>query len=66
MSDRMPARVSIFISCTLSALAVLVIWGLGTSSALLIAFSVLWGLTALSFVGLWSKMITRICSECSH
>jgi predicted MFS family arabinose efflux permease len=64
ISDRVPARVCVFASCTGATLAVLVLWGMGNvSPGLLIAFSIVWGLTALSFVALWSKMISRICKE---
>jgi hypothetical protein len=51
------------ISCALSTIATLALWGLGTTDGLLVAFSIVWGLTALSFVGLWSKIITTIGSE---
>lgn len=63
ISDRVSARVTVSINCTLAALSVFVLWGMGTSSGMLVAFSILWGFSALSFVALWSKLITRTCSE---
>lgn len=63
LSDRLPTRVVVTLSCTLAAVACLTLWGMGTSEGLLVAFSVVWGFTALSFVGTWSKMITIISSE---
>lgn len=54
---------TIFASCVASTLSVLVLWGLGTSSSLLIVFSVVWGLTSLSFSAVWSKLISRICKD---
>ena len=63
LSDRYQPRIVIPISCALATIATLVLWGLGTSDALLVTFSIVWGFTALSFVGLWSKIITTIGSE---
>lgn len=63
LSDRLPTRIVVTLSCTTAAIACLVLWGMGTSEGLLVGFSVVWGLTALSFVGTWSKMITIISSK---
>lgn len=63
LSDRYPTRIVIPITCTIASLACLVLWGLGTTDGLLVAFSVVWGFTALSFVGTWSKMITIISKD---
>ncbi|KAL1408095.1 hypothetical protein Q8F55_004898 [Vanrija albida] len=63
ISDRTPAKVTVFGSSLLAALAVLIPWGLGTTNAPLVFFSIVWGLTALSFVSLWSKLISRICKD---
>lgn len=63
LSDRLPTRIVVTLSCTVACIACLALWGMGTSEGLLTAFSVVWGLTALSFVGTWSKMITIISSE---
>ncbi|KAL1409635.1 hypothetical protein Q8F55_003631 [Vanrija albida] len=60
ISDRVPPRLAIFGSCALAATATLVLWGLGTTDSLLVGFSIIWGFTALSFVGQWSRMITVI------
>lgn len=63
ISDRAPGRVTVLGNCALAAISVFILWGMGTSSGMLVAFSVLWGFSALSFVSLWSKLITRTCSE---
>lgn len=49
--------------CTIGAVAVLVAWGFGTSAAPLVLFAIVWGMSALCFVSLWSKIITRICKD---
>lgn len=51
------------VTCILAAIGVLLPWGLGTTSAPLILFAILWGMTALSLPGLWSKIITPICKD---
>ncbi|KLT42180.1 transporter [Cutaneotrichosporon oleaginosum] len=63
LSDRLPTRIVVTLSCTLAAFACLCLWGLGTSEGLLVGFSVVWGVTALSMVGTWSKMITIISKD---
>lgn len=63
ISDRASARVTIAINCLVASVIVLTLWGFGTSSSLLILFSIFWGFSALSFVSLWGKMITRICKD---
>lgn len=63
VSDRVSARITVALNCTFAGLSVFILWGLGTSSGMLVAFSILWGFSALSFVALWSKLITRTCRE---
>lgn len=63
VSDRASARSTIGINCLVASVVVLTLWGFGTSSSLLILFSIFWGFSALSFVSLWGKMITRICRD---
>lgn len=63
VSDRASARSTISINCLVASVIVLTLWGFGTSSSLLILFSVFWGFSALSFVSLWGKMITGICKD---
>jgi predicted MFS family arabinose efflux permease len=63
LSDRVPVRFAILVSCVLAAVACLVLWGLGASDGLLVAFSLVWGVSSLSFSGVWSKMISVICRE---
>jgi len=53
----------ISMTMTLAALSVLLPWGFGTTTAPLIVFSILWGMTALSFPGLYSKIITPIAKD---
>jgi hypothetical protein len=59
----MRTRALIAITCILAALSVLLPWGLGTTTAPLILFSILWGMTALSFPGLWSKIIQPVSKD---
>ncbi|KAL1409531.1 hypothetical protein Q8F55_003515 [Vanrija albida] len=63
LSDRLPIKLAVSTNCLVGALAALLPWGLGTSSAPLIVFSVVWGLTALSFAALWTPIISRICQD---
>lgn len=66
VSDRFPSRYVVPFSCTTAAVACLALWGLSagvSAEGCLTAFAVVWGFTALSFVGLWSKMITVICKD---
>ncbi|BEI96949.1 hypothetical protein CcaverHIS631_0205380 [Cutaneotrichosporon cavernicola] len=62
LSDRLPTRIVVTLSCILASFACLALWGLGTSQGL-VGFSVVWGVTALSMVGTWSKMITIISKD---
>jgi MFS family permease len=63
LSDKLPLRLTILLSCTLATLSCLLLWGFGKTDNLLILFSLAWGLSGLSFVGLWSKVISVICGE---
>lgn len=66
ISDRYPSRYVVPASCTTAAVACLLLWGFSagvTAEGCLTAFAVVWGFTALSFVGLWSKMITVISKD---
>ncbi|TXT04255.1 hypothetical protein VHUM_04253 [Vanrija humicola] len=63
LSDRLPTKLIVFLNCLVGALAAALPWGMGTSTAPLIVFSVVWGLTALSFSSLWTPIITRICQD---
>jgi len=61
LSDRLSLRLVILFSCTSATLSCLLLWGFGTTDQLLILFSLAWGLSGLSFVGLWSNIIGVIC-----
>jgi predicted MFS family arabinose efflux permease len=63
LSDRVPTKVMMVATCTLGAAAVFLAWGFGTTIAPLVVFAIVWGASALSFVSLWSKIITRICKD---
>lgn len=63
LSDRYPTRIVVPVTCALASMACLVLWGLGTTDGLLVAFSIVWGFTALSFVGTWSRMISYISKD---
>ncbi|WOO83125.1 MFS transporter asaE [Vanrija pseudolonga] len=60
LSDRLPARIVICTSCLLATLSCLLLWGYGTSAGPLVAFAIVWGITAGSTSGIWSKMVTVI------
>ncbi|TXT10543.1 hypothetical protein VHUM_02048 [Vanrija humicola] len=60
LSDRLPARVVICTSCLLATMSCLLLWGYGTSAGPLVAFAIVWGITAGSTSGIWSKMVTVI------
>ncbi len=61
VSDRLPTKVMIMIVCFGGAIGVLLPWGFGTTSAPLVVFALVWGSTALSMPGIWSRIITPIC-----
>lgn len=63
VSDRLPTKVMIMIVCFGGAIGVLLPWGFGTTSAPLVIFALMWGLTALSMPGIWSRIITPICGN---
>ena len=62
MTDRLAVRTTILLYATAGALACLVFWGFASSSTLLVVFSLAWGLTGLSIVGVWGKVISVIAS----
>jgi MFS family permease len=61
VSDRLPTKVMIMIVCFGGAIGVLLPWGFGTTSGPLVVFALVWGSTALSMPGIWSRIITPIC-----
>ncbi|WOO76483.1 MFS transporter asaE [Vanrija pseudolonga] len=63
LTDRLPVGFVLLGSSTISAVACWVLWGLGTSNGLLIAFSVVWGITALCTGCAWSKMVVYISKD---
>lgn len=63
ISDRYASRIVVPISASLAALACLGLWGFGMADSVLVCFSILWGLTALSFCAFWSRIITEICGD---
>lgn len=61
LSDRLPTRIVIALTAGGAALASIFLWGFaGQSSALLIVFTLVFGLTGLAFTSLWSKLITIV------
>ncbi|ODN74836.1 hypothetical protein L202_07142 [Cryptococcus amylolentus CBS 6039] len=63
MSDRLPLRAVILISCLGSGFAVAFLWGFGTSKGMLVAFCVIFGLLGPSFVSLWTKINATIAKD---
>jgi len=62
-SDRVPVRLVVCVSCMVSALACWLLWGFGTTSGLLVGFSVAWGLTALATASAWGRMVHVVSGE---
>jgi MFS family permease len=63
LSDHVRTKIMMVAVCTIGAIATLIAWGFGTSVAPLVIFCIVWGMTSLCFVSLWSKIITRICKD---
>ncbi|KAG7528275.1 hypothetical protein FFLO_06279 [Filobasidium floriforme] len=63
LSDKIPLRVVISLSCFGSALSCILLWGFATNAGVLVAFVVLFGLLGLSFSALWTKLITVIARD---
>ncbi|WVQ82074.1 hypothetical protein IAT38_004202 [Cryptococcus sp. DSM 104549] len=63
LSDRFPLRAVMIFSCAGTSLACAFLWGFGTNSGMLVAFSVVFGLLGPSFCALWSKMIGVISKD---
>lgn len=56
-------RAAIVVSCIGSAFGCAFLWGLGTNTAMLVAFAIVYGFLGSSFQCLWSNMIGVISSE---
>ncbi|KAL1410708.1 hypothetical protein Q8F55_001650 [Vanrija albida] len=63
LADRFPVGFVITGMCTTSALACWLLWGFGTNSALLVLFSMSWGMFALPLAATWSRMISYIARD---
>lgn len=63
VSDRVPCRISVTVSCLLAAISTAALWGFGDNEKFLLAFAVMWGLTAASLAGMWGAMITTIAQN---
>ncbi|ODN74842.1 hypothetical protein L202_07148 [Cryptococcus amylolentus CBS 6039] len=63
LSDRLPMRIVILISCLFSGLSVAFLWGFGTSKGMLVAFCVVFGMFGPSFCAVWSKMNAAIAKD---
>lgn len=63
LSDRMPVRVVLTISCGGAALACLTLWGLATNTATLFAFAVVFGFLGLAFPSVWTRFITIVSNN---
>ncbi|WVQ93949.1 hypothetical protein IAU59_001027 [Kwoniella sp. CBS 9459] len=57
LSDRLPLRVTVLISCIGSALACAFLWGFGTNQAIFVVFAIAFGALGCSFSSVWSKII---------
>lgn len=63
LSDRVPCRITVTASCLLAAVSTAALWGFGDNEKFLLAFAVMWGLTAASLAGMWGAMITTIAQN---
>ncbi|KAL1404911.1 hypothetical protein Q8F55_008523 [Vanrija albida] len=63
LSDRFQVRWVVLGSCAFAAVSACALWGMGTKDALLVAFAVVWGLTALASASAWSQMIIYISKD---
>ncbi|WVQ75326.1 hypothetical protein IAR50_004943 [Cryptococcus sp. DSM 104548] len=63
LSDHLPMRIVILISCLVSSLSVAFLWGFGTSKGMLVAFCIVFGMFGPSFCAIWSKMNAAIAKD---
>ncbi|WWC72506.1 uncharacterized protein I206_106468 [Kwoniella pini CBS 10737] len=63
LSDKLPLKWTVCISCVGSALSCAFLWGFGTNSAVLVAFAITFGLLGLSFTTLWTQMVGTISKD---
>lgn len=63
LSDRMPIKAVVFISCAGAALTSFLLFGFATNVPVLVLFSIFWGLTALGFSSLWTRIISTVAAE---
>lgn len=60
LSDKISLRLVISLSCFGTALSCIFLWGFATSTGVLIAFVVMFGMLGLSFSAIWTNLITMI------
>ncbi|ORX39564.1 major facilitator superfamily domain-containing protein [Kockovaella imperatae] len=63
VSDHIPVRYTVLLCCGLASLSCAFLWGFAKSGGPLVAFALLWGLSGLSFVGSWSKIVSLVSGE---
>lgn len=63
MSDRFSLRATTFVSAFGGAVACFFLFGFATSMGTLVAFSVLWGLTASGFTSIVTRAITLVSKD---
>lgn len=63
ISDRVPVRWILPLWCSVAAAGCLLLWGFGTSSGPLVAFSIVWGMSGASVAGTYGKMVTIMAGE---
>ncbi|OCF78560.1 monocarboxylic acid transporter [Kwoniella mangroviensis CBS 8886] len=63
LSDKLPLKWTVLISCLGSALSCAFLWGFGTNSGVLVSFAVTFGLLGLSFTTLWTKMVGAVSRD---
>ncbi len=64
LTDHIPIRSVILLSCVASSLSCLFLWGIGgTSEVGLVLFVLVFGAMGPSFSAVWTKLISIIASE---
>ncbi|KAL8894805.1 MAG: hypothetical protein Q9192_004043 [Flavoplaca navasiana] len=60
MDKRVPVEALVFISSLMSGIAILGLWGMASSIAVLIMFALIYGIFAGGFVVLWARMVCSV------
>lgn len=62
--ERVPVEILLFVSPFVSGVAILALWGPAHSLGMLIAFAMVYGISAGGFAVLWARMVRSISDSC--